>query len=309
MKTLLKAFACSCFTLSLVVAADAKEWRGITPLRSTRADVERLLGEPQPQKTGTRSSVKNEIRSIYFLEEGEVYFVFAGKEVSSSVDCLGTIPPGTVLMIQVTPKNDWTLSDLQLDEKRLKRFDPSQPPDLGYEGYIDQSEGLVIRTFKGRVDQINYLASAQDKHLCPSYYENAETSVQLMICGLGFIRKFDEYGDISFNDEKARLENIAVELQKEPNTQLYIIGYAGRKARAGEAQTRANRAKDYLDFDCRLDAARVIAIDGGHREELTLEFYIVPVGTEPPTPSPTLDPGEVEIIPDNVRPPRRHPKP
>ena len=29
-------------------------------------------------------------------------------------------------------------------------------------------------------------------------------------------RKFDEYGDLRFNDEKARLDNFAIQLQKEP---------------------------------------------------------------------------------------------
>ena len=309
MKILLKAFACSCLTLGLTVAANAKEWRGITPLLSTRLDVERLLGEPPPPQDGTGQYTLYKTSSIYFLEEGEVHIVFAEKDVRTAVDCLGKIPAGTVLMIQVKPKNDWTLSDLQLDEKKLRKFDPSQPPDLGFEGYIDESEGLVIRTFKSRVEQINYLATAQDKHLCPGYYENQEAFVELFVCGLRSFQKFDEYGDIAFKDEKARLDNIAIELKTEPDTQLYIIGYAGRKARAGEAQTRANRAKHYLDSERRLDAGRVITIDGGHREELTLEFYIAPAGVQPPISSPTVDPSEVEIIHDNVRQPPRRAKP
>jgi hypothetical protein len=32
--------------LAVMSEAFAKEWRGITPLKSTRADVERLLGKP-----------------------------------------------------------------------------------------------------------------------------------------------------------------------------------------------------------------------------------------------------------------------
>lgn len=98
---------------------------------------------------------------------------------------------------------------------------------------------------------------------------------------------------------------LAIELQKEPNTQLYIIGYGG----AGDALTKANRAKHYLDFERRLHPGRVVAIDGGHREELTLEFWIVPVGTQPPVLSPTVDPTEVEILHGNVSRPRQRAKP
>jgi len=34
-------------------------------------------------------------------------------------------------------------------------------------------------------------------------------------------RSFDEYGNIKFNDEKARLDNFAVQLQNAPGSQGY----------------------------------------------------------------------------------------
>lgn len=309
MKTSLKVLACSSFIFGLAVAAEAKDWRGITPLQSTRLDVERLLGKPPAPDPAIRQDSPNMTSSIYFLEEGEVHVVFAETDVPAALDCLRKIPVGTVLMIQVKPKKDWTLSDLQLDEKKLRKFNPSKPQEIGYEGYIDENEGVVIRTFTGRVEQINYVAKAQDTHLCPSYYEKPEAFVELFICGLAFIRKFDEYGDIDFNDEKARLDNIAIELKNDPGTQLNIIGYAGRMARPGEALTKANRAKHYLDFERRLEAGRVVALDGGHREELILEFWIVPLGAQPPVSSPTVDPSEVDIIYDDVKQPRQRAKP
>ena len=45
-------------------------------------------------------------------------------------------------------------------------------------------------------------------------------------CRLGL----DGYGNIRFLDEKARLDNFAIQLQNEPKTQGYIIVYAGQKA-------------------------------------------------------------------------------
>lgn len=41
---------------------------------------------------------------------------------------------------------------------------------------------------------------------------------------------FDSYGDISWEDEKAHLDNFAIALQRDPNTIGYIIVYAGRRA-------------------------------------------------------------------------------
>jgi hypothetical protein len=93
-------------------------------------------------------------------------------------------------------------------------------------------------------------------------------------------RKFDEYGDIRFNDEKARLDNYAIQLQNEPGAQGYIIAYGNCE---GAAQRRADRAKDYLVNTRGIDAGRIVTIDGGCRSELMVELWIVPTGATPPT--------------------------
>ncbi|HEY0544615.1 MAG TPA: Ig-like domain-containing protein [Pyrinomonadaceae bacterium] len=118
-------------------------------------------------------------------------------------------------------------------------------------------------------------------------------------------RKFDEYNNIAFNDEKARLDNFAIELNNNPGAQGYIIAYGGRKARANEAQARADRAKDYLVNTRGIDAGRIVTVDGGYKEDLTVELWIVPTGATPPTASPTVDASEVQIIKGRVTKPRR----
>jgi hypothetical protein len=117
--------------------------------------------------------------------------------------------------------------------------------------------------------------------------------------------KFDEYGNIKRNDEKARLDNFANELQANPGAQGYIIGYGGRTSRAGEAQTRADRAKDYLVNSRGIDAGRLMTVDGGYKEEPSTELWIVPSGAEPPTASPTVDASEVKPVAAPRRPARR----
>lgn len=123
-------------------------------------------------------------------------------------------------------------------------------------------------------------------------------------------RKFDEYGNIAFNDEKARLDNYAIELQNNPGAQGVIIAYGGRVGRTGEAQARADRAKDYLVNTRGIDAGRIQTIDGGFREDLTVELWIVPTGAPPPTATPTVDASEVQMTtgkkPRRPRRGRRH---
>jgi hypothetical protein len=113
--------------------------------------------------------------------------------------------------------------------------------------------------------------------------------------------RFDTYGNIPRNDVKARLDNFANELQNQPGSQGYVIAYGGRRGPAGEAQRRADFAKDYLVNTRGIDAGRLVTIDGGFMEEATTELWIVPAGATPPTASPTVDASEVKT----TRPPAR----
>ncbi len=91
--------------------------------------------------------------------------------------------------------------------------------------------------------------------------------------------KFDEYGNIKFNDEKARLDNFAIQLQNQPGSTATIIVYGSC---AGEGQTRGDRAKDYLVNTRGIDAGRITVIDGGCRSDLTVQLWIVPAGATAP---------------------------
>jgi len=123
---------------------------------------------------------------------------------------------------------------------------------------------------------------------------NATASCTTSFPTVRVARKVDEYGNIRFNDEKARLDNFAIELQNDPTSQGYLICYGGRRGRAGEAQARCDRAKNYLVTTRGIDASRVVTVDGGYREDLTVELWVVPTGAQPPAASPTVDPSEVK---------------
>jgi hypothetical protein len=112
-------------------------------------------------------------------------------------------------------------------------------------------------------------------------------------------RKFDEYGNIRFNDEKARLDNYAIQLQNEPTATGYIIGYGSCDA---EGLTRANRAKDYLVNTRGIDASRIVTVDGGCLPELQVQLWICPQGSPAATGDAT---GIVSPCPDCKKKPAR----
>lgn len=136
----------------------------------------------------------------------------------------------------------------------------------------------------------------------------ATTAVSETAFGISHF-KFDEYGNICSDDEKARLDNLAIQLQNNPELRAFIIFYGGRcysscsddyprhrprYPRKGEAQARAGRIKPYLVNTRGLDPDRIIVIEGGHRESWTAELWIAPKGAVPPSATPTVQLEDIE---------------
>lgn len=97
-------------------------------------------------------------------------------------------------------------------------------------------------------------------------------------------RRFDEFPDISRNNEKARLDNFAIELQNDPTATAYVIVYPGRSNRKSEVQHRASRIIEYLVYSRGLDGHRIVTLVGPARNELSVELWVTPQGAPPPNP-------------------------
>ncbi|HEV2861371.1 MAG TPA: PEGA domain-containing protein [Pyrinomonadaceae bacterium] len=100
-------------------------------------------------------------------------------------------------------------------------------------------------------------------------------------------KRFDEFPSIAFDDDKARFDNLAIELQNNPGATGYIIAYAGRRSRPGQADRMGRRAVEYLTAQRGIDRSRLVVINGGTRDAETFELWLVPQGAEPPRPTPT----------------------
>jgi len=99
-------------------------------------------------------------------------------------------------------------------------------------------------------------------------------------------RSFAEFPAISFNEDKANLDNFAVALQGEPGSQGYVIVYSGRRSRPGRATQLGERSRQYLVNTRNIEASRVVVINGGTRERDSFELWLVPQGAAPPRPTP-----------------------
>jgi hypothetical protein len=106
-------------------------------------------------------------------------------------------------------------------------------------------------------------------------------------------REFDECNNCTFDDQKARLDNLAIELQNDPTTRGYIVAYGGRMSPIGQVEKLMSRAREYLTSQRGIDASRLVVVNGGFREEDSVELWIVPSGAAAPQATPTVQAGEV----------------
>jgi hypothetical protein len=202
------------------------------------------------------SSQKCPVISVSCPKEG----VWTGTSIKFFARIDGPIPPGE-------PEFKWSLSAGKIVEGQ------------GTSTIIVNTEDLV---FVPVVATLQVLGIGD----CST---NSTCTTEVINCGLGSEGiKFDEYGALSFEDEKGRLDNFAIQLKNQAGAQGYIIAYAGLGAPLEDIEARLQDLKNHLVYNWGLEDARVVTQNGGKREEPTVELFVVPTGAAPPNPQPTV---------------------
>ena len=107
-------------------------------------------------------------------------------------------------------------------------------------------------------------------------------------------RDFDECNNCTFDDQKARLDNLAVELQNDPSAHAHIIVYGGKASPIGQVDRLMKRARDYLMNERGIDGSRIVVVNGGFREGDSVELWVVPSGAAAPRATPTVQAGDLK---------------
>ena len=80
-------------------------------------------------------------------------------------------------------------------------------------------------------------------------------------------------GGISWGDEKAQIDNFAIQIMHDPNLIGYILIYSGADSCRGEAQARALRIKNYIVKVRGVPWNRVMWKDGGRYTGEGLDIF------------------------------------
>jgi hypothetical protein len=235
--TLIKFVICCSLTLGLATVCSAKEWRGIVPLKSTRADVERLLGVPKQ---------RSEFGYLYRFHE-ELAVVWFQSAPCGQCGLGWHVPVGTVTTIGVIP-----LSAHVPKPSDIEGF-KSKDTNGGFVYYTNEVDGLTVETHMGKVTSLQYgpAKSLENFQCVPN-------------CIVDFSRIFDEYSLLRWEDEKARLDNFGIRLKEEMGRGVILVSGPNEVQRA-KLLKHAVRARKHLET-VGLEPQRILIADGGYRE-------------------------------------------
>ncbi len=152
-KTKVKILAlCSTLILS-AINVSAKDWRGVVPLRSSRADVERLLGSPGEH-------------GRYQFENERAYVEYSSRSCHDGDNCLCLVPNDMVLNVYVQMETIVRFSSIKLDNRRYEKF--ISPENSEIVTYSNREEGVIYTVNRAldAVVAINYIPAARD---CEAY--------------------------------------------------------------------------------------------------------------------------------------------
>jgi len=151
MKALLIAISVGLFAGTGFIQTSGTSWHGITPFHSTRADVERLLGEPSGY-----------CHCQYKLNGDPIRIDYSGNRCGIEKSEHWDVPRDTVLTITLHPQKQCSIADLKLDSKVFQRIDD---PELhGYTLYTSDVDGIAYHaTEESKVFMIMYYGSLKDR--------------------------------------------------------------------------------------------------------------------------------------------------
>ncbi len=287
----MRVSVCVCFFVATLLAGNPQDfWQNrfsIVPLHSTRADVERLYGD----------AVRDSCRCNFRRSKETIHVAFATSR------CAGpeygwNVPKDTVQSFWVRPYDPPRLSELAPDLTGfVERYSPE---DIRTTYYTNVEQGIVFSVQDGHVIDVEYFPPSNESGKRCEGFPPWD--------GVPPPSPFDVIFSRNKINVEAVLDNFAGELSTNSKIRGYIIAYAGKKSRRGEAKEMADEATQYLINKRMISPDRFITIDGGFRETAQCDLFTLSPQMPPPTPTPTVPSNEVQIVRPAPRNKRRSSK-
>lgn len=133
-------------------------WNGIVPLKSTRTDVEKLLGSPEEWNRNPHSN-------SFKINDGQVFVRYSTGPCDRKPSNGWNIPANTVIAVSVFTNVGPKLVDLKIDEKQFERWDN---PHIGHEAsYTNLTDGIqfTVDKYDNQVTSFSYFPESKFNYL------------------------------------------------------------------------------------------------------------------------------------------------
>ena len=256
----------------------SNSWNGLTPLHSTRADVEKLLGQPEKDKI--------DYRGIYKTENGKVEIVYATRPCKTGWN----VPKDTILFITLIDADvGKSLEELKLDESKLSY----SVDDAMYAQWRNADEGLTyyFQNVSGYLIEKGFGPKKSDNETL-----RCDGFPPYMPEGFYYTDFYYPFYSKTLSKEKGFYEAIqrfdelyirVSQLHPKDEVKAYAVIYFDNRYLLKEWRNRIEDLKKFIKMR-KYPADFVTIIEGGLQEDSEMEFYILPKNLPPPAPEPSL---------------------
>lgn len=116
-----------------------QDWRHIVPLKSKRADVERLLGP-----------TAEPYFAVYYLREGILDIEYSSGPCRPERKGGWNVPKDVVITLHFTPERRTRIADVKLDQKKFRKMVDEHV--IGALYYVNDEDGITYAVQSGKVD-------------------------------------------------------------------------------------------------------------------------------------------------------------
>lgn len=111
----------------------------------------------------------------------------------------------------------------------------------------------------------------------------------------------DEFGRLSADDAGSRIDHILVRSSDSSKSIGYIFIYCGKICAAGEIEAHIRGIEVKLWTRKGVDRKRLVILNAGFRDSVSVELWVVPEGACPPVPRSTVQFRDVSFTGKNKR--------
>lgn len=250
------AFAAILLMLAFNIRAQQVGWRGIIPLRSTEADVKRLLGKP----------VARSEWSSYYVVDDEIVVIQYQTRDCGKFGIGWQVPRDVVTVIGVIPKR--TIKKEQAGVTHKFKVETTEGDFIYYRA---EDDSVVVETLKGGVTNISYYPGKNG--------DDKKCKATERLNNLDIWPTVGEFGSLSKRQMSEQIVHFLRRLKA--GLTRGVIDVGGRtKAEVATEMQRLAKLVRVLSTKEGFDRQRVLIVDGGYVSERRVRFHQYPIASE-----------------------------